>query len=360
METWTKEHLVFTTKQYLKHGSVARAQKSFRFVFGQTNSPSKKVIYRCARNFNSKGSIDKKKPGRAHKTKRTVANIDAVQQRVSATPEISIRRLAQETETSSATVHRILRKDLHLYPYKAQTVQEISITDKEKRLRFARWFRNKTLNDPLFLDKLITSDEAHFHLKIKPNKQNSRIWALENPQAIAEMPLHSTRVTIWCAVTSREIIGPYFFEDEHNNTVTVNAERYEQMLVNFLFPKVNELANVFWFQQDGAPCHTARLPMSLLKNQFPQKIISKFGDVEWPARSPDLSPLDFYLWGYLKNKVYRNKPTTLHDLKQNIIQEIGAITPQTLAKTMQNMVKRVDECIRLDGDHLKRIIFKKD
>ena len=64
--------------------------------------------------------------------------------------------------------------------------------------------------------------------------------------------------------------------------------------------------------------------------------------------------------GYLKKKVYRNNPTTLHDLKQNIIQEIGAITPQTLAKTMQNMIKRVDECIRLDGDHLKGIIFKKD
>ena len=50
--------------------------------------------------------------------KRTAAKIDAVHQRMSATPEISIRRLAQETATSNTTLYRILRNDLHLYSYK--------------------------------------------------------------------------------------------------------------------------------------------------------------------------------------------------------------------------------------------------
>ena len=98
--------------------------------------------------------------------KRTAAKIDAVHQRMSATPEISVRRLAQETETSNTTLYRIPRNVLHLQPYKVQTVQDSSIADKEKRLLCARWFEKKTLNDPTFMDKIITSDEAHFHLKI--------------------------------------------------------------------------------------------------------------------------------------------------------------------------------------------------
>ena len=153
-------------------------------------------------------------------------------QRISATPEISIRWLAQKNDKSNTTLYRILQNDLHLYPYKVQTVLDISIADKVKRLLFARWFMNKTLNDPTFLDKIITTD-AHFHLKIRHSKPKNRIWARENPHAIAEIPLHSPHVTVWCGLTSREILCPYFFEDEQNNAVTVNGERYEQMLVNF-------------------------------------------------------------------------------------------------------------------------------
>ncbi len=193
------------------------------------------MIYRCARNFKNSGSIDKKKPGGSHKIKRTAAKINAVEQRLSTTPEISVRRLAQETDTPKTTLHRILRNDLQLYLYKVQIAQEISASDKEKRFQFARWFQEKTLNDPTFLDKLITSDEAHFHLRIKHNKQNHRIWTHRNPHKIAEIPLHSPRVTVWCGLTSREIIGQYFFEDENNNAVIVDSERYEQMLINFFY-----------------------------------------------------------------------------------------------------------------------------
>ena len=66
--------------------------------------------------------------------------------------------------------------------------------------------------------------------------------------------------------------------------------------------------------------------MTLLRSQFPGPLISRFGDVEWPARAPDLSPLDFFFpLGYLKGRVYRGNPTTIADLNYAIKMEIRAI-----------------------------------
>ena len=87
--------------------------------------------------------------------------------------------------------------------------------------------------------------------------------------------------------------------------------------------------------------------------------MSKNGDFEWPPRSPDLTAPDFFLWGYLKSKVYVNKPRTLDKLKANIRQEIAAISAETLVKTMENAAKRALLAMQAQGGHLRDIIFKK-
>jgi hypothetical protein len=69
-----------------------------------------------------------------------------------------------------------------------------------------------------------------------------------------------------------------------------------------------------WFQQDGATAHTANSTMQMLSEFFGGCIISLN---LWSSRSPDLSPPDFYLWGFLKENVYKNNPHTLEELKQN-------------------------------------------
>ncbi|EFN89314.1 hypothetical protein EAI_05291, partial [Harpegnathos saltator] len=63
-----------------------------------------------------------------------------------------------------------------------------------------------------------------------------------------------------------------------------------------------------WFQQNGVPPHYAIRSREFLNRSFPSRWIGRRGAIEWSARSPDLSPLDFFLWGYLKNKVYATKP----------------------------------------------------
>ncbi|GFV27629.1 uncharacterized protein TNCV_4181741 [Trichonephila clavipes] len=80
-------------------------------------------------------------------------------------------------------------------------------------------------------------------------------------------------------------------------------------------------------------CYTARATIDLLKDTFGDRLISRFGPVNWPSRSCDLTPLDYFLWGYVKSLVYADKPQTLDHLEDNICRVIAYIRPQMLEKS---------------------------
>ncbi|GFU38066.1 uncharacterized protein TNCV_4275731 [Trichonephila clavipes] len=81
----------------------------------------------------------------------------------------------------------------------------------------------------------------------------------------------------------------------------VNGDRYRAMITNFFIPELNNHdVQELWFQQDGATCHTARVTIDLLKDTLGDRLISRFGPVNWPPRSCDSTPLDYFLWGLCK------------------------------------------------------------
>ena len=80
--------------------------------------------------------------------------------------------------------------------------------------------------------------KSSFQMKLI-DMQNSRILASENSRAIVHKPLHSTRVTVWCAFWSEGDFGPYFFENETGNAVTVNGFRYRDMLTDLFWPIID-------------------------------------------------------------------------------------------------------------------------
>ncbi|GFY17932.1 uncharacterized protein TNCV_3384251 [Trichonephila clavipes] len=100
------------------------------------------------------------------------------------------------------------------------------------------------------------------------------------------------------------------------------------MITNSFIPELNNHdVQELWFQQDGATCHTARTTIDLLKDTFGDRLMSRFGPVNWPPRSCDLTPLDYFLWGYVKSLVYADKPQTLDPLEDNIRRVIADIRP---------------------------------
>ena len=78
----------------------------------------------------------------------------------------------------------------------------------------SKWACDRITEDADFVKKIISSDEAHFDLGGYVNKQNCGIWCTENRHAYIEKPIDPKRVTVWCGFWSRDIIGPFFFENE--------------------------------------------------------------------------------------------------------------------------------------------------
>jgi len=73
----------------------------------------------------------------------------------------------------------------------------------------------------------------------------------------------------------------------------------------------------------------------------------------WPPRSPDLTPVDFFLWGLLKGKVYKNTARTIEQLKDAIRQEIQAVNVDTLGKVFQNLQKLIQVYLDVKGDQFQ-------
>ncbi|GFW06568.1 uncharacterized protein TNCV_2189011 [Trichonephila clavipes] len=114
-----------------------------------------------------------------------------------------------------------------------------------------------------------------------------------------------------------------------------------------------------WFQQDGATCHTDRGTIDLLKDTIGDRLILRFGPVNWPPRSTcDLTPLDYFLWGYVKSWVYVDKPQTLDHLEDNIRRVIADIRPQMLEKIIENWTSRLDYIRASRSSPMPKIIFK--
>ena len=162
--------------------------------------------------------------------------------------------------------------DLHLFPYKIQILQAQTAAKKEEGRTFCVNISQRIEDNPTFLDLIFFSDEAHFHLSGNVNKQNMRFLAQAQPHEHVIRPFSVEKVSVWCAIGRREIIGPYFFEDERGRPVTINTERYVEMRKKFipaLRRKQGVDMNTVIYQQDGATPHCSNVSLEFLQRYFP-------------------------------------------------------------------------------------------
>ncbi|GFW99641.1 uncharacterized protein TNCV_3418741 [Trichonephila clavipes] len=224
------------------------------------------------------------------------------------------------------------------------------------------WLALSIAEDDDWLSNLLWTDEAHFTLQGSVNTHNCRIWATENPRTVVETPLHDEKVTVWVGFTPSTIIEPFFFEEMRDSgfvTATVTDERYADMLQNRIIPSLADkhLLESTIFMQDGAPPHIARRVKNLLRRSFgDDRVLNRHFHHAWPPRSPDLSPCDYWLWGYLKSQVYRDRTTSLGMLKDNIRLQCLTITPDLLYSAVHNIIPRLQLLLRNDGEHIEHFL----
>ncbi|GFY32436.1 uncharacterized protein TNCV_3559441 [Trichonephila clavipes] len=221
--------------------------------------------------------------------------------------EVSARAVERRTGIPYTTVWLALRRTLRSYPYKIHRHHELLPGDSVNRRAFAVWVFQKMVEDDDWLSNLLT---------------------------VVETPLHDEKVTVWVGFTTSTVIGPFFFDEMRDSgfvTATVTGWR-------------------------STP-HIARRVKDLLRRSFgDDHVLSHHFHHAWPPRSPDLSPCDYWLWGYLKSQVYRDRPKSLGMLKDNIRLQCLTITPDMLYSAVHNIIPRLQQLLRNDGEHIEHFL----
>jgi len=272
-------------------------------------------------------------------------------------PQVSQRELARASTISRSSIQRILKQQKY-HPYHMILSQELLVTDYERRVTFCEWIwlqLHGVMENNDFMNKILFSDEATFMSSGHINRHNMHYYAVENPYWMRSVPFqHRWSLNVWCGIIGDFVIGPYFFEGN------VTSDSYCNMLQNHWAELLEDvplhIRRDMWFQQDGAPPHYANITREFLTKKFGNKWIGRGGPVQWPPRSPDLTPLDFFLWGYVKDKVMFEPPTTKENMKQKIRDACASVTPELLSNVRTSLLFRINKCTQVHGEHFEHLI----
>lgn len=184
-----------------------------------------------------------------------------------------------------------------------------------------------------------------------------RYWAQVNPRWIGPInEVAPAKIMVWTGIINETIVGPYYFEGN------VSGDSYLEMLIDYLLPTLHASgfdSSRICYMHDGAPPHITGPVRQCLDDNFECWIGRGAGVnrlLPWPPRSPDLNMMDFFLWGTLQHRVYLVENETIDDVANTIADEINEIPAEFLQNTQENLLKRLEKCIEVDGNHFEHLM----
>lgn len=315
--------------------------------YPERRQPFFEIFARLKANLVEHGSFVHPRPKTYNKENRERKEIDVLGY-IEATPSSSCRKIEKEIGVPKTDAQRIL-KEYKYHPYKFNIVQHLHPGDAERRALFCQWYLQQIDANDLFGRLVIWSDECFFSSAGIFNRHNTRNWHSENQHLMFERAQQGRfGVGVSCFILGRHIVYRIFEGG-------LIAHRYLEILEDVI-PELLEnipLAqyNDVYLQQDGAPSHNSRLLRAFLDNNFPQRWIGTNGPVRWPPRSPDLSILDFFLWGYIQNEVYKTRYDGIAELREAIHLAFRNLRmrPMVLFNAIKRITKMCQFCIRENG-----------
>lgn len=318
--------------------------------YPERRHPRQEAFVRVAERFINSGSVC------YPKQTRTMADEESEFQVVASlleNPKVSTRELSANLDLNRSTIRRFIKKN-KFHPYHIEQHQALTEIDFQNRETFCQWITNKINDEPNFVNNILFTDEATFHNNANFNKHNYHYYSDSNPHILRVADhQHRWSVNVWGGIFDCNVIGPFFFDE------SLTGERYLRFLETNLFDLLEDIdlhrIQTMWFQQDGAPPHYAINVRRYLNETFPMKWIGRGGVVNWPARSPDLTSLDFFLWGYVREIVYKDPPTTREDMKNRIRAAFESITPEMLSHVKRSFSDRIQNCLARHGQHFEHL-----
>ena len=372
MPRCTPEQRRFIYDCHILQKTYPQLSLDFSLKFGVA-APTRKncnSIVQRAISDNTYQNLNTSRSGRK-RSGRSAPNIFAVMGDTISHPSVGCRRREAYLGIPKSTVHRILRIDLNLRPYHIQTHQSINTPDYQKRRDFANWYLAQQAANSDFEDLIVYTDESHVHLTGHINSHNAVHWGSTRPNTVNQNPLHSPYVTILGGITPYGLLGPYFFEDAAGNRERINATNYTDKLQNNLIPDLTLLTLThpsislppsttqlpWWFMQDGARPHISNLATNLITTEFGTQTIGERLAVHWPARSPDLTPCDFWLWGSMKDAIHHQGPAAdLNEIKTRVRSFFAQVPEDHCRRAVQSVQKRCRLLLTQNGGHFEHLL----
>ena len=238
-----------------------------------------------------------------------------------------------------------------MYPYHIQRFQHLEPADMRSRLELCRWINS----NPRMIRNILFTDEAHFTRDGVKNTRNSHLWDRDNPYGTVESNcLRRFFVNVWCGVIGDQLIGPYIFPQRLTSDIYASFLRDDLPALVENVPL--QMRRQMYYQHDGVPPHFSQVVRQYLNHKFPNRWVGRGGAQNWTPRSPDLNPLYYHVWGYMKAIVYAHKMNARDERLQRILSAARSINNATvLRKVTSSLVTRIRKYIEAAGGHFRQL-----
>lgn len=331
---------------------MSETREWFQVRYSESQVPSARRILRMVQNLLDFGQLTV--PGHAQARGRVPVYprvlYRAIRRFFIENPLASTRQAARRFGVSQGYVWKLLNASGQ-HPYHFQPVQDLVLADYPARVTFCSWLLEH-LNEAI-----LWTDEATFTRVGLFNVHNEHWWGPINPHA-TKRDSFQTRfsVNVWAGILNDQILGPHFIEGRLGGQEYL--EIVQRVIPEFLEDVPLAYHRNLFFHHDGAPAHFYNVDRSFLNQEFGERWIGRGGPVPWPPRSPDLTPLDFYLWGEVKRRVYETDSLTREELKSKIVSAFSEVKNNTaiLHAIKDNHRRRARLCISERGGHFEQLL----
>lgn len=329
--------------------SASETLLALQTVYGD-DSLKKTAVYEWFSRFKDgqESLEDESRSGRPS-TSRNEGMVERVKQLIRADRRMTIDELAQEMGISHGSIHAILSDDLKMKRVSAKFVPRLLNPDQmETRKLMAAECFEKSTEDPMFLQTIVTGDETWVYAYDPETKMQSSEWHTSS----SPRPKKSRHVK-----SKTKVMLIAFFDNEgvvHHEFVpagqTVNGPFYVQVLKR-VREAVRRKRPGKWLggwslHHDNAPSHTSIVVQTWLAEK-------KIPLLHQPPYSPDIAPSDFWLFPKLKKGLKGNRFDTVEDIKTNVTVELRKIPQQDFHRCFQQWQERWSKCVCSDGAYFE-------
>ena len=291
----------------------------------------------------------RKKHSQCSDTVRTPEFIRNVQNIIDENPGRSIRSIAKELQVSEWTIRTVVHQDIRYKSYVMRKGQFISAKTQENRLMRSKRLLNKVKNPHEHGMLWFFSDEKNFDQDQKTNRRNDR-WLCASPSEVPRV-MHTkyppTVMVLGVVSSEGHVMPPYIFPQG----LRVNAAGYINVLKTVVKPWINKVCNgrPYVFQQDSAPSHKAIVTQDWLSENFYDHVTPNM----WPPNSPDLNPMDYYVWSVVERETNRHPHSTIAALKAAIVQVMSKMNRDPLITACGRFRARIEAVIEAKGGFIE-------